>query len=349
MGKFVLFVSMLLLSISTAGAQTFQLKKSKCSVNSSFRSLSVVNNQVAWVGGSNGWIGRSTNGGKSWKFSQVKGFETVGFRSLYAFDDKNAVIANAGAPANILVTKNGGESWSTVYTNSNEAAFFDGIDFWNDKEGIIYGDAIEGKMLLLQTDDGGNSWSEVANRPELATDEASFAASGTGIRCMGKSGLMIATGGVVSRLLVSDDKGLSWSTLDVPIIQGEKTTGIYSVSVNNANINVVGGDYTKPTMDEKHNLYSNDYGKTWLTPSAPTRGYRECVEYIKDNTLLAAGPTGIDVSNDGGANWQALSDEAGFHVLRKARNGSLIIVAGNNGQISILETLRNKNKLRTNN
>jgi len=341
MRKFILYISVLLLSVSIVCAQSFQLRKIKTDVNSSFRSASVVNNQIAWVGGSNGWVGRSTNGGKSWKFSQVPGFENVGFRSLYAFDDKKAIIANAGAPANILITTDGGKKWKTVYTNENEAAFFDGIDFWDENEGLIYGDAIDGKMLLLHTRDGGTTWIEVVNRPVLETDEASFAASGTGIRCIGTGKVVIATGGMASRLLVSEDKATTWTTIAPPIIQGEKTTGIYSMAINGTVINLVGGDYTKPTMDAKHNVYSVDGGASWLTPSSPTRGYRECVEFITDMTLLTTGPTGTDISYDGGANWEALSDETGFHVLRKARNGGLIVIAGTNGQISIIENVKN--------
>lgn len=337
MNKFILGASIFLFTATTVTAQSFEFKKVKTKINSSFRCLSVVNDHIAWIGGSNGWIGRTINGGMSWKFSQVKGFENVGFRSLYAFDDKKAVIANAGAPAYIFLTLDGGKSWKTVYANSNEAAFIDGVDFWDDKEGLIYGDAINGKMLLVATNDGGNSWTEVANRPALEADEASFAASGTGIKCIGKNKVIIATGGVVSRLWVSEDRGETWSNLNPPIIQGEKTTGIYSFAVNDATINLVGGDYTKPPMVTQHNLYSTDNGNTWLTPEAHTRGYRECVAYISDNTWLATGPTGIDQSNDGGKKWAGISDEEGFHVLRKARNGSLIIIAGGNGQISIIK------------
>ena len=57
-----------------------------------------------------------------------------------------------------LSTNDAGLNWDTVYTNYDSLAFFDGMDFWNDKEGIIYGDPIKGSMLLLQTMDSGNTW-----------------------------------------------------------------------------------------------------------------------------------------------------------------------------------------------
>lgn len=318
-------------------SQHLQFKHIETNVNSSFRGLSVVDNKVAWVSGSYGWIGRTNNGGKSWKFSQINKFEDKGFRSLFAFDDKRAVIANAGAPANILITTNGGADWKTIYTNTDTAAFFDGIDFWNSHEGLIYGDAINGRMLLLRTKDGGNTWEEIANRPELEEGEVSFAASGTGIRCFEDSKVIIATGGKKSRLWVSENKGDTWLAISPPVVQGEPTTGIYSLDVEGQTLNLVGGDYKNPPHAIDHNLHSNDFGVTWVTPASTTRGYRECVEFISGNTWIATGPTGTDITQDDGINWKPLSDTEGFHVVRKARNGNLIIMAGTKGQIGILK------------
>ncbi|MEQ8364860.1 MAG: YCF48-related protein [Cyclobacteriaceae bacterium] len=317
--------------------QQFQIKNIETDVNSTFRGLSIVNDQVAWVSGSSGWVGISTDGGHTWNFNQVKGYETSGFRSLYGFDQNKAIIANAGSPANILVTIDAGKTWEVVYTNNHDAAFLDGIDFWNENEGLIYGDPINGKMLLLKTTDGGSTWNEVVNAPDLHKGEASFAASGTGIRCIGKDKAIISTGGMVSRLWTTPDKGKTWSDIAPPTVQGEAATGIYSFAVNNKNIVLVGGDYTRPDLATKHNLYSKDGGATWSTPAESSRGYRECVEFITNNTLLTTGPTGTDISYDQGANWKAFSETEGFHVLRIARKGALTIIAGNNGQIGLIE------------
>lgn len=332
----IYFFLALVLQAQLTWAQQFQLKSIEPNVNSSLRGLSVVNDQVAWISGSGGWVGISTDGGIHWNFNQVKGHESSGFRSLYAFDHNKAIIANAGAPANILLTQDAGKTWKTVYSNDNEAAFFDGIDFWNKNEGLIYGDPIDGKMLLLKTTDGGHTWNEVVDAPELQEGEASFAASGTGIRCIDKDKAIISTGGTVSRLWTTTDKAETWNAILPPIVQGGAATGIYSFAVNKDNIILVGGDYTRPELATEHNLYSNDNGATWNTPAESSRGYRECVEFITNKILFTTGPTGTDISYDGGITWGAFSEIKGFHVLRKARNGSLIIMAGNDGQISIV-------------
>ncbi len=307
--------------------------------DASFRGLSLADDNVAWISGSKGWVGRSINGGTDWTFAQVKGFEKNDFRSLYAFDANNAIIANAGSPAYILRTSDGGQTWKVVYQNNDTAAFFDGIDFWNNKEGIIYGDPIKGRMTILKTKDGGRTWQELPenSRPVLADGEASFAASGTNIHCYGNNKVIIATGGKVSRLFISTDKGATWKINTPPVIHGESSTGIFSFSFLNDNSGIiVGGDYKQDTLKNDHVFYTSDRGKNWREPVVPTWGYRECVTYINPLTVLATGPSGTDISYDGGKNWKPLSDEKGFHVVRKSRKGQLIIIAGAGGRINKL-------------
>ncbi len=332
-------IGVILLLCQTGIAQEFSLKLIEPATSASFRALSVVDDKNAWVSGTQGYVGRSQDGGETWNFIQVPGFEKFDFRSLYAFSDRKAVIANAGSPANILLTDDGGKTWKTVYTNSDTAAFFDGVDFWNNDDGIIYGDPINDRMLLLRTSDGGLSWkeSEEGKRPLMNRGEASFAASGTNIRCSGSSDVMIATGGLTSRLWHSNDKGNSWRSITVPILQGEPTTGIFSFWRRNNHIIVVGGNYLQDTVSIKHVFSSTDKGKSWNFPNAPTRGYRECVERVDDKIFLAAGPAGIDLSRDDGRTWKPFSDEKYFHVVRRARKGSVIILAGGKGKLAILK------------
>jgi photosystem II stability/assembly factor-like uncharacterized protein len=325
---YIIFVGVLITSCTLA--QTSSIINFEVNIKSSFRGLSVVNDSVVWVSGSAGWVGRSLNGAVTWEFKQVAGFEKVDFRSLYAFNSQTAIIANAGSPASILLTVNGGESWKTVYTNTHPDAFFDGVDFWNNQQGIMYGDPIDGRMLLVKTLDGGKTWQEFSDdhRPLLNEGEASFAASGTGIRCYDKSLLMISTGGKVSNLYSTTNLGKKWNVQSPPIIQGESSTGIFSIAFRDKRGIVVGGDYLQDSLKVKHILLTRDAGKNWHAPATPTRGYRECVEFISNKIIIATGPSSTDVSYNEGNDWQPLSAEKGFHVVRKARKGKLVVLAG---------------------
>ncbi len=327
-----------LASTSTLFSQEYKWQNVTIDIKSSFRALSVVDDKIVWISGSKGWIGRSRDGGRNWSFQQIKAFEELDFRSIYAFDSLTAIVANAGSPAHIFRTIDGGKNWQSVYQNDHKDAFIDGLDFWNNKKGVAYGDPINGKMLLVSTPDEGLTWKELpeSQRPNLKEGEASFAASGTGIRCLGGKKIIITTGGKISRLWTSNDEGETWSAADLPVMLGVESAGAFSSLFWKGKKGVVvGGDYKNDTQTGQHVYITEDKGKTWTLPIRPTRGLRECVEFLGDDNLIAIGPQGADTSNDGGMIWVPLSDEKGFHVVRKARQGSLIVAAGN-GKISLI-------------
>jgi hypothetical protein len=114
-------------------------------------------------------------------------------------------------------------------------------------------------------------------------------------------------------------------------------TGIFSIAYLNSRQGiVVGGNYEKQDLQKNHVLITQDGGQTWSTPRVPTRGLRECVEYVTTNTLIATGGGGSDLSRDGGNTWKPLTDEKQFSVVRRSRTGSLIMMAGGNGQWKVL-------------
>src|SRR5690349_11041242 len=98
--------------------------------NTSLRGLSVVNDNVIWVCGSNGTIGKSTNGGKDWRWVTIKGFEKRDFRDIEAFDATTAVVIAVDEPAYILRTSDGGDTWKLVYENKAKGMFLDAMEFW---------------------------------------------------------------------------------------------------------------------------------------------------------------------------------------------------------------------------
>ncbi|HYD20032.1 MAG TPA: YCF48-related protein [Flavipsychrobacter sp.] len=336
-----IFIILLFISIPASG-QKYSLEYKDIKTDASFRGLSVADEQAVWVSGSKGWVGRSADGGENWTFRKVAGYEQCDFRSLYAFDSNTAVIANAGSPAYVLRTEDGGRTWKELYKNTDSAAFIDGIDFWKEggrKHGMIHGDPVKGRMLLLSTDDGGKTWTERRNSPELKEGEASFAASGTAIKCLKGKRVVVATGGMVSRLHFSRNRGKTWRVISTPMLSGSPSTGTYSFMTGHSDERwlIAGGDYKNDTVRTANFFYSTDEGKTWQAPAGTTRGYRECLaQKSAIKMIFAVGPSGIDFSTDNGVVWRALSDEKGFHVIKEGK-GDVMFLAGANGKLAIMK------------
>jgi hypothetical protein len=303
--------------------------------NSSLRGVSVVNDNVIWASGSKGTIGRSANGGKSWKWMVVNGFENKEFRDIEAFNATDAVIIAVGEPAYILKTIDGGENWKVVYENKDKGMFLDAMEFWNEKAGIVIGDPINGRFFISRTFDGGNTWQDIPfdKRPAADSGEACFAASGTNIRVLDKDEAVFVSGGLQSKLFVRD------KSTKLPIIQGQETTGANSIAVwdklkmkGGKKMIVVGGDFKTDSSRLQNCCFTNNGGITWETPKISPHGYRSCVEYFSKTDVFTCGLNGVDYSNDGGKNWKWISKES-FHVVRASKLGSAIYLAGEKGKI----------------
>jgi len=306
--------------------------------NTSLRGLSVVSDEVLWVSGSRGTVGRSTDGGKNWKWLLVKGFEKTDFRDIEAFDATTAVIMAVGDPAYILRTVDGGDTWRVVYENKTKGMFLDALEFWNEEAGIVIGDPIDGRFFIARTFDGGNTWKEVpeANRPRADTGEACFAASGTNLRALDNDEAVFVSGGTASSLFIRDHK------TRLPIVQGRESTGANSIAVWNRyhrkggnQLVVVGGDFSADSSTNRNCFYSLNRGKTWQVPKVPPHGYRSCVEYLDKKILVSCGLNGVDYSRDNANTWKLISGE-GFHVCRIAKIGTTIYLAGGNGKVGRL-------------
>ncbi len=300
----------------------------------SLRGLSAVDDKIVWVSGSNGTVGKSLDGGISWEWMTVKGFEKTDFRDIEAFDEKTAVIMGISEPAHILKTFNGGESWKLVYADSTKGIFLDAMDFFFDGRGVVIGDPINGRMYMARTIDNGSNWQRTNpdKLPALAEGEAFFASSGTNVRPLNYDESVIVTSGKRSRLY------LRGRLIDIPITQGGESTGANSLAVwykrNKADkIVVIGGDFSKDTVRTDNCYFTTNLGKTWTAPKEGPHGYRSCVEFIDKNTLIACGTSGVDISRDGALNWQLISQKS-FHVCRRAKAGTAVFLAGGNGTIA---------------
>ncbi len=341
MKKFRLFflVASLLFPVIFTKAQDITVQVLSSGTATSLRGLSVVNDNIVWVSGSHGKVGRSTNAGKNWKWMTVKGFENIEFRDIEAFGANTAIIMAAGEQAYILKTTDAGDTWKVVYENHTKGMFLDAMDFITPQYGMVIGDPVDGHFFMASTEDTGDTWKELRATNGITkadTGEAFFAASGTNIRLFRGNKFYMVSGGAQSRLITPV------KTYSLPIVQGRSSAGANSIAVyDNGNLKgsdnmiVVGGDYLADSVSDNNCFYTHNGGRSWKAPRVPPYGYKSCVEYITRRDIIACGPTGVDISQDGGKTWRLVSTE-GFHVCRFARFGSSVFLAGSNGKIGKL-------------
>lgn len=244
-------------------------------------------------------------------------------------------------PAVILKTKDGGKNWFKVFEDTTKGMFLDAMDFVGEK-GIVIGDPIKNKLFAAVAGDHGEKWLTVLNNDQkdslfnLFNGEAFFASSGTNAKLIAEPMELIqiffVSGGIKSKLFF-DAK-----TFELPIIQGKESTGANSIDINTKSKKgvIVGGDFAND-KDTTLNCVLLDFNNEvkFSHPQKPPHGYRSCVIYITENQLITCGTSGIDISNDGGNNWQLISNES-FHVVQKAKKGTAVFLAGNKGRIAQL-------------
>jgi len=334
-----LFVLAILLILSTDIAKAQHITLLQQGKPTSIRGLSVVDDSVAWVSGSKAYIAKTTNGGKTWAWQQLKGYERSDFRGIQAFSAKEAIIMSSGTPALVLKTIDGGNTWIEKYRNTDTAYFLDAMDFANTKQGYILGDPINNKFVFLETKDAGETWNMFYDRPNAFTEEAAFAASNTCLR-VEDGNIVIVTGGKYSRkLTLNKNTPDSWQSRDLDIIHGRSSQGAFSTAHGSCDV-VVGGDYQNDTRTDcvaEYCCYDGTYvrGPMHLSKTPPS-GYQSCVEYIKDNIFLSTGTPGTNITIDGGQTWAKI-DTVSFNVCRKAKHGTLVLLAGNEGKIAFFK------------
>lgn len=322
----------------------------------SLRALAAVDDDTAWIGGTGGTVARTTDAGATWVDVSPEGLERLDVRDLHAFtaDHAVAMTAGSGTASRILVTKDGGASWRETHRETKEASFLDGIAFGADGQGVAYGDPLPGEgFRVLITEDFGARWAAVPGPMPLETGEASFAASGTGIRLeqsLAETSVWIATGANdgVGRVFVGIPflPDPQWRASKTTIPAAKPASGVFSLGLVWSGpftfppAVAVGGDFTdRERGGAACASWSDDGGVTWNEPEVGPRGQRAGCTYVDSgetsvaSRFISTGQTGTDITRDGGRTWEGLSDE-GFHCVMQstAPVSSAVWFAGQGGR-----------------
>ncbi|MCC7297675.1 MAG: hypothetical protein IT244_05025 [Bacteroidia bacterium] len=334
---------------------------SSLSVAQHYRGLSVVNDNVVWMGGTKGTILRTTNSGASWDTLNPTGYSQKDFRDIHAWDEKHAVVMSAGDSSVLLETYDRGKSWKIIYHDYTPGSFFDAIDVQGSKI-ILVGDGISDNNPYLvyfnkkitpftfSTHYSNNRevfW-HMATLKEKKRDSFSFfAGSGANVQWVAKNTFIAIpvtadTAYFFQGKITHKNPAKHANPSDSPMylvftafrtlpFKSQKAGGAYAVFQNNkGGIMAVGGSFYKPNDGDSAACFSNNYGQTWACSPNSVTGYRSGVVYHHHLKIwVCTGSNGTDYSYNNGLSWNR-STLAGYNVC--AASKKYLWLAGNKSQ-----------------
>jgi len=307
-----------------------------------FRAIEVLNDSTLWFANSGGEVGDITLTGKI-RFYKIDlpGGIIIHFRAI-AGTKEHLYTLSIGSPARLYQfdIQNYNKLGKLVFTDKHPKAFYDAMLFINDTYGLAMGDPIGKCLSIITTNNGGKSWKKTGCSllPKSEKGEAAFAASNTNIASNGKK-VWMATGGLISRIFFSPNRGKTWQVFKTPFVNGKSTSGIYTMDFYDGNRGIIfGGDYTDKNAKLNNKAITKNGGKTWqIVANNNLPGYISCVQYVpntKGKWVMAVSTEGIYLSVNAGKSWSMLSSR-GFYTIRFINKHTAFL--GGQGKIAVLK------------
>jgi photosystem II stability/assembly factor-like uncharacterized protein len=244
-----------------------------------------LDNKRGWVGGDNGFLSRTDDGGQSWVKQVVE--TTAAVNDIY-FRDKEAGFLIAGNA--IFATRDNGTRWSEV--RRFLPGEFDGADvelysvrFSSKKKGWVVGSVSKHERvvdsILLYTDNAGETWQRQRAPSRLELIHVDFAND--------KRGWISGAEGTI---LTTVDGGQTWSKQ----VSGTTAT-IFHIDFRSEKRGLAVGE--RGTI-----LRTSDGGNTWTPVVVKTRSTLLNVQFVGDDNCWAVGRSGTILrTDDAGLTW----------------------------------------------
>jgi photosystem II stability/assembly factor-like uncharacterized protein len=238
-----------------------------------------------WVGGDNGFVSRTNDGGVTWAERQIGTQQAVNDLYFAGKDTGYLLAANS-----IFSTSDGGDSWresrkfaSSEFGGATPELY--SLRFNGKKRGWVVGSAsirdVVTDSILAFTKDGGGSW-EVMRAPtkqelihiDVVNDKHCW--------IVGASGTILHT----------DNGGESWTQQ-----RSGTTRTLFHVDFRNEYLGWAVGE--QGTI-----LRTTDGGQSWVAVSSPVRSTLLSVGFVDDDDGWIVGRGGVILrSSDGGRTW----------------------------------------------
>lgn len=292
-------------------------------------SIKAVSNQVAWASGNVSnvpYITRTLNGNTWSNLIRV----TSSQEPIYVITGRSGQLAWGGTgptsgQASVYRTVNGGTAWTRASVASI-TNFVNGIHFFDNQNGIVLGDPLNGKWGIGTTADGGATWTAIAT--PLSVARSTEIAWNNAYAVVGDT---IWFGTNNSRIYFSTDRGATWDFGTTP------TVNSFGVAFANGSDGLAtfnqGSDGTGAPMI----AVSRNGGKTWDPTTLPFNGaLPQSVTFVPGTTrAFVATQAGIFETSDFGASWKQMAAPImpyqGLVLSAQADTGKNVSAFGING------------------
>ena len=340
-------LGLVLLVTATAPAQQPRVTEQRSGVTALLESVSAVDQNIVWAGGTAGTVLRTRDGGDTWERHPVSGAERLDFRGIHAISAAEAWALSIGnGPASrIFHTADGGTNWTEQFRNTDATAFYDCITFFDARHGVAYSDASHDRTVILRTEDGGAHWTLLPETavPAPLKGEGGFASSNSCAISVDSKHGWIAASEPGARVFRTNNAGKTWVVAgSVPVVH-DSAAGLTALSFRDANHGIgvaaiVGrGVMARDTVPEAV-ATTADGGVTWKLVHRPASpGALSGVALVpgaSDRTAVIASYGGLFVSTDGGDSWTAATTSA-YWAVRAA--GKRAWGVGPGGRITRLD------------
>jgi photosystem II stability/assembly factor-like uncharacterized protein len=297
--------------------------------NQFLRTVSSFNGKNVLVGGSNGFLGGTSDAGSSWSMLNRDITDYSQLYDVVFHDSLNGVVVGDHAS---YVTNNGGNSWTTYpfveRITLSRLSFVSSTNGWADGWFLL-------TARLHKTTDGGKSWFDMSNGIDCPLQTSVFFLDDlTGWVC----GCDEGTPTIVGRISHTTDGGLTWTTDRLPASVAAFVFDIHFVGKTEGW--AVGGRYSDTTNSqgavETVILLTSDGGNSWSPQTISSFGFLRSVRFANNQVGFAAGDNGILLkTTDGGNHWNLLVLPAFSGHLERvyAINDQVLYVCGTDGSI----------------
>jgi uncharacterized repeat protein (TIGR01451 family) len=241
-------------------------------------SVHFLNENLGWAGGDSGYVARTTNGGQTWQSDYVFASGPI-MKIKFITPEIGWLLSNGGQ---IFYSTNGGQTWA-VHPYMPFVWFLD-FDFINQNEGWAAG----WNGAIAHTTDGGQNWAIQTKGPLSNINQGAM---------QGSVAWLVGDAGLVLR---SEDKGISWNQINMPI------EPMLPESVNFTDIQFIGGT-TGYLAYSSGILKTSNGGDTWNQLTNATSGVTDLQFLSKDTGFCVDGGGGFHKTEDGGQTWTTLA------------------------------------------